>query len=129
MQTTNREESWVHAYDVPFSLQFSVLLVYSHLLSLVVCVLSVFLMKIRHFALKLCDFFHPILLHNHRLCLGAWSEHGKTTTGGYYACNRYEAAKKEGIVCSLLDIILLCIEEEAHSWVACYWHATHSLVP
>ncbi|CAM0952392.1 unnamed protein product [Alopecurus aequalis] len=31
------------------------------------------------------------------LCLGAWSEHGNNTTGGYYACNRYEAAKKDGI--------------------------------
>ncbi|XP_051139997.1 probable E3 ubiquitin-protein ligase ARI8 isoform X2 [Andrographis paniculata] len=30
------------------------------------------------------------------LCLGAWSEHGERT-GGFYACNRYEAAKQEGI--------------------------------
>ncbi|XP_010528636.1 PREDICTED: probable E3 ubiquitin-protein ligase ARI8 [Tarenaya hassleriana] len=30
------------------------------------------------------------------LCLGAWSEHGEKT-GGFYACNRYEAAKQEGI--------------------------------
>lgn len=29
------------------------------------------------------------------LCLGAWSEHGERT-GGFYACNRYEAAKQEG---------------------------------
>ncbi|KAL6516780.1 putative E3 ubiquitin-protein ligase ari8 [Orobanche hederae] len=29
------------------------------------------------------------------LCLGAWSEHGEKT-GGFYACNRYEAAKQEG---------------------------------
>ncbi|KAH7365643.1 hypothetical protein KP509_18G039300 [Ceratopteris richardii] len=29
------------------------------------------------------------------LCLGAWSEHGERT-GGFYACNRYEAEKKEG---------------------------------
>ncbi|EYU39736.1 hypothetical protein ABFS82_06G177500 [Erythranthe guttata] len=29
------------------------------------------------------------------LCLGAWSEHGERT-GGFYACNRYEAAKREG---------------------------------
>uniref|UniRef100_A0ACD5YG22 Uncharacterized protein n=1 Tax=Avena sativa TaxID=4498 RepID=A0ACD5YG22_AVESA len=31
------------------------------------------------------------------LCLGPWSEHGSTTTGGNYACNRYESAKKQGI--------------------------------
>uniref|UniRef100_A0ACD5XUB6 Uncharacterized protein n=1 Tax=Avena sativa TaxID=4498 RepID=A0ACD5XUB6_AVESA len=31
------------------------------------------------------------------LCLGAWSEHGNRTTGGYYACNRYESAKEQGI--------------------------------
>ncbi|KAI8537597.1 hypothetical protein RHMOL_Rhmol09G0036300 [Rhododendron molle] len=30
------------------------------------------------------------------LCLGAWSDHGETT-GGFYACNRYEAAKQEGV--------------------------------
>ncbi|KAJ0972327.1 hypothetical protein J5N97_020286 [Dioscorea zingiberensis] len=30
------------------------------------------------------------------LCLGAWSEHGERT-GGFYACNRYEAAKQEGV--------------------------------
>ncbi|XP_072989894.1 probable E3 ubiquitin-protein ligase ARI8 [Typha latifolia] len=30
------------------------------------------------------------------LCLGAWLEHGERT-GGFYACNRYEAAKKEGV--------------------------------
>ncbi|KAG8390715.1 hypothetical protein BUALT_Bualt01G0112300 [Buddleja alternifolia] len=30
------------------------------------------------------------------LCLGAWSEHGEVT-GGFYACNRYEAAKQEGV--------------------------------
>ncbi|XP_020592292.1 probable E3 ubiquitin-protein ligase ARI7 [Phalaenopsis equestris] len=29
------------------------------------------------------------------LCLGAWSEHGERT-GGFYACNRYEAARQEG---------------------------------
>lgn len=29
------------------------------------------------------------------LCQSAWSEHGERT-GGYYACNRYEAAKKKG---------------------------------
>ncbi|KAL3507131.1 hypothetical protein ACH5RR_032513 [Cinchona calisaya] len=29
------------------------------------------------------------------LCLGVWSEHGEKT-GGFYACNRYEAAKQEG---------------------------------
>ncbi|CAI5524173.1 unnamed protein product [Closterium sp. Naga37s-1] len=30
------------------------------------------------------------------LCLGAWSEHGEKT-GGFYACNRYESAKHEGV--------------------------------
>ncbi|KAM0890292.1 hypothetical protein ACQ4PT_027115 [Festuca glaucescens] len=30
------------------------------------------------------------------LCLGSWQEHGERT-GGFYACNRYESAKKEGI--------------------------------
>jgi len=30
------------------------------------------------------------------LCLGAWSEHGERT-GGFYACNRYETAKQEGV--------------------------------
>ncbi|GJN15579.1 hypothetical protein PR202_gb02503 [Eleusine coracana subsp. coracana] len=30
------------------------------------------------------------------LCLGAWSDHGERT-GGFYACNRYESAKKEGV--------------------------------
>uniref|UniRef100_M8AUP2 RBR-type E3 ubiquitin transferase n=1 Tax=Aegilops tauschii TaxID=37682 RepID=M8AUP2_AEGTA len=32
-----------------------------------------------------------------KLCLGDWSEHGSRTTGGNYACNRYEADKKKGI--------------------------------
>ncbi|ONK72465.1 uncharacterized protein A4U43_C04F19720 [Asparagus officinalis] len=31
------------------------------------------------------------------LCLGAWSNHGERT-GGFYACNRYEAAKQEGLL-------------------------------
>ncbi|PIN21624.1 putative E3 ubiquitin ligase [Handroanthus impetiginosus] len=31
------------------------------------------------------------------LCVGAWSEHGERT-GGFYACNRYEASKQEGVV-------------------------------
>ncbi|KAI8012503.1 putative E3 ubiquitin-protein ligase ARI7 [Camellia lanceoleosa] len=29
------------------------------------------------------------------LCVSAWSDHGERT-GGFYACNRYEAAKQEG---------------------------------
>ena len=32
-----------------------------------------------------------------RLCLGAWADHGERT-GGFYACNRYEVAKQEGVV-------------------------------
>lgn len=35
-----------------------------------------------------------------RLCLGAWSDHGERT-GGFYACNRYETAKQEGVVRNL----------------------------
>ncbi|MQL96158.1 hypothetical protein Taro_028832 [Colocasia esculenta] len=31
-----------------------------------------------------------------RLCLGPWSDHGERTDG-FYACNRYEAAKQEGV--------------------------------
>ncbi|KAL1803021.1 hypothetical protein DCAR_0934695 [Daucus carota subsp. sativus] len=30
------------------------------------------------------------------LCLGVWSDHGERT-GGFYACNRYESAKQEGV--------------------------------
>ncbi|XP_020589478.1 probable E3 ubiquitin-protein ligase ARI7 [Phalaenopsis equestris] len=30
------------------------------------------------------------------LCLGSWIEHGERT-GGFYACNRYETAKQEGM--------------------------------
>ncbi|GAA0154249.1 ubiquitin-protein ligase [Lithospermum erythrorhizon] len=30
------------------------------------------------------------------LCLGSWTDHGERT-GGFYACNRYEAAKQEGV--------------------------------
>ncbi|QCD88444.1 probable E3 ubiquitin-protein ligase ARI7 [Vigna unguiculata] len=30
------------------------------------------------------------------LCLGVWSDHGERT-GGFYACNRYETAKQEGV--------------------------------
>ena len=31
------------------------------------------------------------------LCLGAWKDHGERT-GGFYACNRYEAAKATGVL-------------------------------
>ncbi|KAL6194207.1 hypothetical protein ACLB2K_035291 [Fragaria x ananassa] len=37
------------------------------------------------------------------LCLGAWSNHGERT-GGFYACNRYEAAKQEGVMEKLSEI-------------------------
>ncbi|KAI4302746.1 hypothetical protein MLD38_038457 [Melastoma candidum] len=30
------------------------------------------------------------------LCLGAWSDHGERT-GGFYACNRYDTTKQEGV--------------------------------
>eukprot|EP00850_Spirogloea_muscicola_P007257 SM000036S13301 [mRNA] locus=s36:396602:401301:- [translate_table: standard] len=33
---------------------------------------------------------------NQGLCLGAWGDHGERT-GGFYACNRYETAKQEGV--------------------------------
>lgn len=33
-----------------------------------------------------------------RLCLGPWCAHGERT-GGFYACNRYETAKQDGVVC------------------------------
>jgi hypothetical protein len=41
-----------------------------------------------------------------RLCLGAWSDHGERT-GGFYACNRYEAAKQEGAVSVLISSVIL----------------------
>ncbi|KAG6477854.1 hypothetical protein ZIOFF_061286 [Zingiber officinale] len=37
------------------------------------------------------------------LCLGPWSEHGERT-GGFNACNRYEAAKQEGAQKALSDL-------------------------
>lgn len=40
---------------------------------------------------------HLIFFKHFRLCLGSWVEHGERT-GGFYACNRYESAKKEGVV-------------------------------
>ena len=48
-----------------------------------------------------------------RLCLGAWADHGERT-GGFYACNRYEAAKQEGAVWNLIlslkfQIIVSCV--------------------
>ncbi|KAI8566981.1 hypothetical protein RHMOL_Rhmol02G0085700 [Rhododendron molle] len=43
------------------------------------------------------------------LCLGAWTDHGERT-GGFYACNRYEAAKQEGAVMKFS--CLLCLSDE-----------------
>lgn len=43
------------------------------------------------------NFTRLLLLMFCRLCLGSWSDHGERT-GGFYACNRYEAAKQEGVV-------------------------------
>ncbi|KAG4979624.1 hypothetical protein JHK85_033582 [Glycine max] len=40
------------------------------------------------------------------LCVGAWSDHGERT-GGFYACNRYEAAKQEGVVRDIQNTQLL----------------------
>lgn len=40
-----------------------------------------------------------------RLCLGAWTDHGERT-GGFYACNRYEAAKQEGVVCNTVIYVV-----------------------
>lgn len=45
-----------------------------------------------------------------RLCLGAWTDHGERT-GGFYACNRYEAAKQEGAV---LELAKLCLPHLKH---------------
>jgi hypothetical protein len=42
-------------------------------------------------------FFFSMRYISCRLCLGAWSDHGERT-GGFYACNRYETAKQEGVV-------------------------------
>ena len=48
--------------------------------------------------LKFCDVVSPSHIGMAgRLCLGAWSDHGEKT-GGFYACNRYQAAKEEGMV-------------------------------
>lgn len=41
---------------------------------------------------------------NCRLCHGAWSDHGERT-GGFYACNRYEVAKQDGVVRGTFDPI------------------------
>lgn len=52
---------------------------------------------------KLCtpvvvaSIFDDWIIWSSRLCLGAWTDHGERT-GGFYACNRYEAAKQEGVV-------------------------------
>lgn len=42
-------------------------------------------------------FLNFVKLLKCRLCLGAWSDHGERT-GGFYACNRYEVAKQDGVV-------------------------------
>lgn len=42
-------------------------------------------------------FYIYFIIYAFRLCLGAWSDHGERT-GGFYACNRYETAKQEGVV-------------------------------
>jgi len=46
------------------------------------------------------------IIFRFRLCLGAWSDHGERT-GGFYACNRYEAAKQEGLVIYPDDVFLI----------------------
>ena len=43
------------------------------------------------------SYFSTYIKYACRLCLGAWSDHGERT-GGFYACNRYETAKQEGVV-------------------------------
>lgn len=50
------------------------------------------------------------------LCVGAWSDHGERT-GGFYACNRYEAAKNKGT----LDDAALA-RERAKSALERYMH-------
>lgn len=53
-----------------------------------------------------------------RLCLGAWSDHGERT-GGFYACNRYESAKQEGVVSWFFWFV--------HKWILVYYFTTYSL--
>jgi hypothetical protein len=48
------------------------------------------------------------------LCLVPWSEHSCGTIAGNYACSWYEPANEQGFIYSVLDIIILCIEEESH---------------
>ena len=50
------------------------------------------------------------------LCVGAWADHGERT-GGFYACNRYEAAKNKGT----LDDAALA-RERAKSALERYMH-------
>ena len=54
-----------------------------------------------------------------RLCLGAWSDHGERT-GGFYACNRYESAKKEGVVCLLIMHFIEIILKKILLWLLYY---------
>ncbi|XP_044482540.1 probable E3 ubiquitin-protein ligase ARI8 isoform X2 [Mangifera indica] len=49
------------------------------------------------------------------LCLCAWSDHGERT-GGFYACNRYETAKQEGVsrqkaLADLQQMQTVCLEK------------------
>lgn len=49
-----------------------------------------------------------------RLCLGVWSDHGERT-GGFYACNRYEAAKQEGVVMLITLMMWWAYAENMHN--------------
>jgi len=61
-----------------------------------------------------------IYFYLHRLCLGAWSDHGERT-GGFYACNRYEAAKQEGVVREL-EILYFIGSGFMIPLTYCPWH-------
>lgn len=74
-------------------------LFYAYVLCVIICL-----------AWNLCPFFFYIyfIIYSFRLCLGAWSDHGERT-GGFYACNRYETAKQEGVVYLYCPFIFIFI--------------------
>lgn len=58
-------------------------------------------------------------IYLNRLCLGAWSDHGERT-GGFYACNRYEAAKQEGVVREINVLILIQFFMSSLIWLVAF---------
>lgn len=62
-----------------------------------------------------------------RLCLGQWSDHGERT-GGFYACNRYETAKQEGVVWYSPSVFFpspFFPPQLFHISLCCYWLTGH----